>query len=200
MFLFLTHFYRIYFVYCNSFFQYKSTLLVFLSIFIIIFTLFELLFFAKSGVKTHRMVTHSGFAFCHTVHASSVLLLVASFDTVISLLCLYLFIRPLILLTKQSDDKRTKQEMYAVVSKYIILSTVAVLTTFLIFTSNAIFKISGIFSIDICVNCLCIMHFNKKYIRSYSKLCCCPIWMFTILMQRKAETTKQNDTNTEQNE
>eukprot|EP01084_Bolivina_argentea_P300723 518622_1 len=191
MFMYLVFIYRIYFVYSNSYFHYNTKVLIILSIIVILCTTFEII---MTGVTTNgKIMVVNNYSSCIALIPYGLAIFAALFDLTISGICLFLFIRPLLLVSKQQNDKETKIELKGVVLKYTTLSIVAILSTFIVLIVMAIFDMTGVAAIDVCCNCLCIMFFNTRYDQSFKTLCCGAIYVMSMIMNRKQNTANNNE-------
>eukprot|EP01084_Bolivina_argentea_P154418 269183_1 len=167
--MYLVFIYRIYFVYRDSAFCYNTTVLTAMSIFVVVeYIVASVLSYLNTNAE--QIETENGVLYCVGHIPLIVIGLVVLFDLFISSLCLWLFIRPLLFLRICNDGNIG--DLYALVMKYVILSVVTVFSTLLILIFIVVFDISAIVSVDLCINSICIMHFNKYYHESYKKLCC----------------------------
>ena len=214
--MYLTFVYRVYIIYSNSLFQYNTKILVILASYITISGI-VLTTLSAYTVEWELIIIDEdeNDYFCVTSLKFIITALFALNDLLAGIICLGLFIRPLIRITNNMNisatdgDKITqtenmgdnsngvnmdehqhddKLEMYGIVTKYCVVSAVAMLSTLIILVVIGIFKITGIVMIDISINCICIMLFNKQYHRIYKKLCCGATYIARRIIQKMIES------------
>ena len=170
-FMYLLFIYRLHIIYAKSVFKYNQWILVALFISIILYGVGNTI--ANAFTLEASSVDINGTRFCGITITFPVLAVGAVYDLSITAICCILFIRPLRTLTKM--NKEANYKITKLVYKYTILTFVSVTTTFLIYIIIGITDLEAIGSIDIIINCLCMMMFNSYYHQMYKILCCCPI-------------------------
>eukprot|EP01083_Nonionella_stella_P088459 246545_1 len=162
--------YRLSAIYSKSIFQFRTWTLLLLVVICVLF--WSIMAIANVWTVTSVFVEIGGETFCgcktFTILAAAILL----FDTVISLLCCWLFIRPLRALSVL--EKNQDEELYETILKCTILTVVAVVSTILFMIVIALLFLTGLVALDATINCVCIFLFNVKYDGLYRVLCCAP--------------------------
>ena len=186
MFMYLVFIYRIYVVYSNPFYGYNIKVIFVLGMTVLIWSIISTTI--TSIFTTGERVDINGHWFCIGKVTIGLVISTLLFDFIISTLCLFLFIRPLLSLRKtQGIEDQDKIKMYRVILKYTILSMVAILSTFMILVFIAVYDLTGLITIDIVINSMCIMHFNQRYNKSYKILYCCPIYCISTIIRMKEQ-------------
>ena len=92
-------------------------------------------------------------------------------DTALSVICLILFIRPLLKIFKQSSKRKTCHKSENFMIKYFVLVFIAIFSTG-IWMILAIFSVFGSFAaIDVDINLLCVLFMSAAYQKYYDVLC-----------------------------
>ena len=172
MWMYLVFIYRLFLVYGQSIFKYNVKILIIMTITTIIYTFGAITLKILTvepllvyGINNQIICTRiDKFFFANVIGAI--------FDIIINTLCCYLFIRPLLKLKKFPVDDEDIIEISNIILKYVILSFIATLSTVLILIIMAVSKISVFVTVDIVINCICIMLFNKVHHYHYQRLCC----------------------------
>eukprot|EP01084_Bolivina_argentea_P300725 518626_1 len=183
MFMYLVFIYRLYIVYSDSAFAYNNKILLILLLFVVIYTIFIVIINLLTLEIGISYELNNG-RVCNAYGAPAVLMTTAFFDTMISALCCYLFIKPLMILNNHEINKHSTR-MYKMILKYVVLTFVAVTTTFLLLGLMTMSKISSLLAIDIVINCICIALFNKYYHYYYKGICCGAIKLCNTVCTRK---------------
>eukprot|EP01083_Nonionella_stella_P090824 253800_1 len=107
------------------------------------------------------------------------------YDGFISILCLYLFVRPLYKVMAYSD----KMDMHTVdvIIKYTVLTFIAVFTTTLVLTIMIFRNYGVLFCFDVIVNVITIMLMSRSYDKYYRSLCGCITGCVQSSIQNKAK-------------
>eukprot|EP01084_Bolivina_argentea_P003662 6887_1 len=129
---------------------------------------------------------------CKFLYSFSVLVTSAFIDIIISSMCCYLFIRPLLSLMKHTNERDNEtKDIYNVVLKCTILTFVATTSTIFLLIIIGITKRAALTSIDYSINCICVMLFNKKYNKYFNVLCCGAIKICSKVSGKYEETNDQ---------
>ena len=183
-FMYFVYIYRIYIVYSDSVFEYSTKILTILFVFVIIYTIGQIIVFIFTGEHS-EFDYPNGDRFCAAYISTANAIGVIIVDMFISVLCTYLFIRPLMLLARINVDNERTNALFETVSKFVILTSVSVLTTFFIFGAVVIVGITSLISIDVIINCVCLMFFNQCYDDLFKRVCCGSIRICHSLRNRK---------------
>eukprot|EP01084_Bolivina_argentea_P215615 366077_1 len=193
--------YRLHIVYKNSLFQYKTQILFVMMVIIIfgwcvLFVLIELTSYVEivhiSGGKklcrTHLMIEITGS--------------MALLDLTTNGICCYLFIRPLLILAKNSQNVnggKSVHSVYDIVLKYSILTIVIAISTLMAVIVAGLLGLNIVFMIDAAINCIAVMLFNKIYDYHFRCLCCGCIKICSKLMKQNRNENAPNDKISKQN-
>eukprot|EP01084_Bolivina_argentea_P003663 6888_1 len=194
MFLYLVFVYRLFVVYSNSAFAYNNKIL---SVMIVMIVLCCLTVMIIGSITLHAIVyntTINGLNIkgCKFLYSFSVLVTSAFIDIIISSMCCYLFIRPLLSLMKHTNERDNEtKDIYNVVLKCTILTFVATTSTIFLLIIIGITKRAALTSIDYSINCICVMLFNKKYNKYFNVLCCGAIKICSKVSGKYEETNDQ---------
>eukprot|EP01083_Nonionella_stella_P044169 119036_1 len=176
MFMYIVYIYRIDAVYSGSVFEYNKKRLFIMAIFVVIYSLAQIVSYPfLMETKIYYLENHE--RYCASNISKATLVLVMVLDLFISILCTYLFVRPLLILGKNTEIEKQKNngcKLYSLGLKYVILTTVAVISTVFIFAAIAILSFSSLVVIDIIINCVCMLFFNVAYHHYYTIICCGP--------------------------
>eukprot|EP01084_Bolivina_argentea_P162528 282831_1 len=165
--------YRIYVVYSDSVFGYNTRLLIAFNVIVCIYsTIITFVNAFTMDISIYYNANHK--RVCRAAGTKLVGFLGIFCDTVVSCLCCYLFIKPLLILNKRKHHQRTCSIQQLIV-KYFILSFIAVFTTALSMIAFIIFGISAFLVADIVTNSICVLLMNKYYELYYQRICCVPI-------------------------
>lgn len=165
--------FRIYIVYSDSLFAYNAKLLIIIFIIVTIWNLFNTIFSAFTLYTYSYEIGHS--IYCAATLPFPAAISIILLDIIFSILCCYLFVRPLLELRRTAGLNNHDGAMRQMVIKYMILTSVAIISTLCIVFIIAATTLSALISIDVVINCVCMMLFNKKYTHYYRILCCGPI-------------------------
>eukprot|EP01084_Bolivina_argentea_P095599 171848_1 len=172
MFMYLIFVYRLHAVYTQSAFEYSTRVLWVLFVVIILITILNIVL---NLFTLHLHVTYdeNGNKTCFVTAAIYIYGITIIFDLIISTLCCYLFIKPLLHLNK--NNKAGSQHLRMVLIKMLVLTFVAVFTTFLFIGGMGVTRLMALIGIDTSINAICIMFFNKAYDHYFRIICCAPI-------------------------
>merc|ERR1719229_1172332 len=150
---------RIKVVYGNSVFAYNTTML---SLLMAVIVVFSIMFIVASWLTVTPLHMEST---CEARWPVGLTESQAFLDLLANVLCCYLFISPLRHLMRAQKEESTerREETYIILRKYCVLSLTAGISTFVMFTLLVIIRMEDIVSIDIVINCFCVMMFNKKH-------------------------------------
>eukprot|EP01083_Nonionella_stella_P106561 307680_1 len=176
MFMYIVYIYRIDAVYAGSAFAYNKRRLFRLAMFVVVYSVAQIASFPFL-METKIYYLENNERYCASNIPKATLVLVMVIDSFISILCTYLFVRPLLILGKNTIEKQKNDgsKLYALGLKYVILTTVAVVSTVFIFAAIAILSFSSLVVIDVIINCVCMLFFNVAYHYYYTIICCGPI-------------------------
>ena len=173
-FLYLLLIFRLYTVYNGTAFAYHPALLW--SMIIITITQALALSYFTPIHTTVKISYHNNVRLCDGIVDNFVLGIAVFIDTFISWFALYLFLKPLNSIIKESSN--FDQDWYQFMVKTCSLTLVMVFSTFIFLVIVGIFDITSIGVIDHLINCICIAFFNKKYDLWFNK-CCYATVIFT---------------------
>eukprot|EP01084_Bolivina_argentea_P175983 304619_1 len=195
MFMYLVFTYRLYIVYSDSAFAYNNKVLLIVAIIIILYT-FGIISANGMTLDVQKLYNVNQQRLCIAFANPLVLFMTILMDAIISVLCCYLFIRPLLILKKVNDNddatNKHSQAMYHVILKYLILTFITVITTFLILILMVLLEFTALLTVDIIINSGCILLFNKFYDYYYKIICCAAIQICNKLCQ---SSKKRNGVN-----
>ena len=195
-FMYLLFIYRLHVVYAKSVFKYNQWILVGLLISIVSFCVAIII--ANAFTLEASSVDINGIRFCGVTIAFPVLAVGAVFDLSITTMCCILFIRPLRTLTKMNNKANYK--ITKLVYKYALLTFVSVTTTLVVIILIIITDLEAIGSIDIIINCLCLMMFNDYHHKKmFNIICYCPICIniLPISLPPEIDTKDSNTQNSD---
>eukprot|EP01083_Nonionella_stella_P072226 194561_1 len=187
-FMYIFYIYRLHIVYSESTFAYNNRVLVVLFVVVVINAIFQIaygLVTAGESPGTNVMIYHyaNGERLCRVKVAKINLVTTATLDVLIASFCTYLFIRPLLILNR---DNSTNNAAIRIVLKYSLLTFIMCSSTVLLLGCIEIMRITTLVTIDIVINCICIMFFSDRYEYQYKMICCAAISMWHRLFHRAA--------------
>ena len=189
-FMYFVFIYRLRIVYSRTMFAYNGKFLW--NLFLIVsFCSFCLIIASIFTLDFQIVYNRNNEPVCIANVHSLVLLVTIIFDIIISFLCCYLFIRPLIILNKDGGDEDVRQ----IVLRYLVLTCVSVGTTFLLLILMAILKMTSLVTFDVIINCVCIALFNKHYHHYFKIICCGPMFVCNELCRIKSKRTSDDINN-----
>eukprot|EP01084_Bolivina_argentea_P019869 36943_1 len=160
--------YRLHAIYSKSVFQFGTSTLVILGVTCVLF--WTMMAMANIWTVTTVFVEIDGEIYCGCKTLMMLAAGILLFDTVISLLCCWLFVRPLRALNKLENN--SDQELHDMVIKCTVLTFVAVISTMLSMIAIVMFYLTGLVALDAIVNCVCVFLFDSDYDAHYKVLCC----------------------------
>eukprot|EP01084_Bolivina_argentea_P216692 368070_1 len=173
MFMYLVFIYRLKIVYDDSLFEYNSKVIYIMVIIVIVYQVVLMIANAFTISTTIVYIENSDFGVCATHYVFGIIESVVILDLITNALCCYLFIKPLIILSKDNKDNTPHSKgMFLMVQKSTVLTFVAVMSTFILLLTVSISGLSALVAIDIIINCVCIMLFNKNYVSYFKSICC----------------------------
>ena len=105
---------------------------------------------------------------------------IALFDVIISILCLYLFYKPLklVLNRRKETDPNNLNEVYSykfkkLILKYSVLTYFCAITTILVTIMIILISSAKLLVIDVTINAICLMGMSKYYEKLFDNCCCC---------------------------
>eukprot|EP01084_Bolivina_argentea_P267919 454941_1 len=171
--LYLVLLYRLNKVYCGTIFQKESS--VKRLKFAAIFTVICAIFIAVANVLTLEkvVVVIGDIRICNNMTHPALFLLFVVYDLILNIGCCIAFTRPLLWLTKMSQRKGSRQNsIYSTVVRYTVITFVTVTTTFLVMAVAVVLQMNDIAFVDIAINSVCVMLFNRSYLGFYHCCCC----------------------------
>eukprot|EP01084_Bolivina_argentea_P108417 193762_1 len=197
MWMYFVFMYKSHIVYSKSLFQYNKKLLYSFVAGVVLYSLIIIIF---SITTVELNVIHFGdIKVCEARIMFGVLESTVLFDLVIQIGCCYLFVRPLLILSKMNErlDQSEHEKLFNVILKYVICTFVAVSSTFILLITMAISKLVSLVAFDVIINCICIMLLNRKYDLCFKIACCgckkiCSV-IFGAKYAKKAAATEMID-------
>ena len=132
---------------------------------------------------------------CNAMYAQWGIFVNAFFDSIVSLICLYLFVKPLRLLIesrrrvsgaheKVSYENRERQiKLSNLTVKLSLLTFITISSTFFLFSFILFWGLGGFAALDGVINCVCLMLMEKFYSQYYNVFCATP-HRFCMRMQK----------------
>eukprot|EP01083_Nonionella_stella_P235568 828195_1 len=198
-FMYFVYIYRVHIVYSKSRFAYSKCLLLALFSGVVMNTIFQTIFYLFTA-ESRSVVTiyhyANGEKLCRTALPTINLVSTAVLDLIIASLSTYLFIRPLLKLKQfqaRNNPTRTNTILFNMARKYSLLAFLSVSSTVLILGCIQMSKIASLITIDIVINSVCMMFFNKQYDDHYKIVCCAAIAGWRRLFDVKIMTLESSD-------
>eukprot|EP01084_Bolivina_argentea_P013861 25967_1 len=169
---------RLQYIYNKSIYAFNVNLLKFYAALLIIIYSFLSIYGSINVDLYVNEVDLNGFHIvtCPLSHDLILLILSLSMDVINTVLTLVGFVSPLMKIMKSLEKHYSKnydnEDLKYPVIKISILTSVASVTTLLTHIISIISATDTAFSIDIPLNCLCIMLMTKYYKKLYKTLCC----------------------------
>eukprot|EP00483_Globobulimina_turgida_P004029 UN04037 len=189
MFMYLIFIYRLHIVYTDSIFAYSTRRLFVFAVVVIIMSLFNLLL--NHFTLVLNVVYENGNKTCFVAPQQYVLGFTIIFDLSVSVLCFYLFIKPLMILNRGNMDNNVGR-IRKVLIKMLSLTFVAVFSTFLFFLLMGATGLTALIAVDIIINSVCIMFFNQSH-HYYFKIVCCGTIVFCNRIFNKHQEREDRD-------
>ena len=190
-FMYLFYIYQLKIIYSQSMFNYNKRILVILFISIILYGI--CISISNALTLKASFIYINGIEYCKRTINGIILASGTVFDLIINIMCFILFIRPLKKLAKINED--TNYKIIKLLYKYAILTSVSVGTTFFTYIMVLFSDLEAIASIDIIINCLCLMMFNDYHHKMFNIICCCPVNILQKTIQPSHIETIDIDSN-----
>eukprot|EP01084_Bolivina_argentea_P026454 49204_1 len=166
--------YRIYTIYNDSTFAYNTKILIAVFIVLFVWTLINVIVNAFTGTEFKQVINDT--VYCGLEITLPIIVSRLLLDFVSNVFCCYLFVRPLLKLSKinhgDESSKTNNQWIHAVIMKSAILTFVIVISTWIISIIIGVTKLTHFWAIDVIINCICIMFLKKQYHHYYTIICC----------------------------
>eukprot|EP01084_Bolivina_argentea_P262015 442987_1 len=178
-------------VFNNSAYAYSNKLLISLTAGITVFWMYALFGDLTEIYGTYEYVASENSFWCQVHLAIFGIIITGIVDSFLSIVCLILFVKPLICILKETGTSCTSKNVKNVVIKYFLLSFVQIAST-AIFVICALFKLGTLAAIDVDINLLCILLMSSVHQKHYYFLCnpC-----HSIIERCQAKFTPENDIN-----
>ena len=166
---------RLYNIFSSSAFKFNTKILILSSIILITYNVVTsvLLVLTYHVIPEKRQIVY----ICSIRLPPYVFGIGNSLDQVISIVCLYLFTKPIVYLVNSINNSMNKDlndiKLFRILVKVYTLSTVQFITTLIAGTMLAIGFGVQFWTTDAVINSICIALMNKVYTKTYNKLCCC---------------------------
>eukprot|EP01083_Nonionella_stella_P294944 1002429_1 len=172
-FMYIVYISRLHIVYSDSTFAYNPKILVALFVCVIMNAIFQITFFEFFVAFYIKIYNYpNGERLCRVTLPKTNLITTAMLDLLIASLCTYLFIRPLLILDREQNQTKCNDSFSRIVLKYSLLAFISVSSTVLILGGMAVTNITSIVTMDIVINCVCLMFFSDYYDYHYKIVCC----------------------------
>eukprot|EP01084_Bolivina_argentea_P173864 301176_1 len=170
MWMYLVFIYRLYIVYIDSIFEYNRKLIIGMMSAVVFYSLTLAI---VNTLTVSDITAHMGnnLFLCEPKFQIFIVEAVVVFDVITNGICCYLFIRPLLLLSKKNENDLGMVGIFNTALKCIILTLVAVTSTVIMMTFVEISGLVAFVTIDVSINCIVIMLFNKEYNKQYKRMC-----------------------------
>ena len=179
MFMYLVFIARLKVIWNNSLFAYNYKAINVMAVCIIIYSV-SLSIATASSTTGDIVVIEEGKYQCETHVVFGIIECQVFLDLIANCLCCYLFVKPLKHMLQlegkinpqQKEHSVEQDATYKCLRKSIILTFVAVTSTAIVLIFMAASGFTAFVAIDVVINCICIMMFNKHYAKYYHILCC----------------------------
>ena len=181
--MYILFLFRLYATYKGSLYEYNYKLLIIIGIISCISTIICIL--AVIFLLNIKLLTYPHIPFAahyDTSYPFWAVIMTGSMDIGLSILFIYLFMRPLIIIASQMCCNNKSQidavlELYAIGTKSLILTSMSIFTTLCLLLSVLLTNTLILLPVDAVINCICMMMIapyypDKKY---YEKCCYLPI-------------------------
>ena len=169
--IYYTFLIRIKLVFNNTAYEYSPKILYTLTSMITLLWIYGIFGDMTEIYGSYQYIKSENTYWCQSNLAMFGLIFMGFLDSILSVFCLVLFIKPLIKILKNASRQKTTLKLQNFVIRYFLLAFISIVSTAILMIFSIFFKLAAFAAIDVDINIICVLFMSSYYQKYYYMFC-----------------------------